>query len=79
MDEMHLTADDERQIRDALANTPDNIKEGFCSCWPNVKALLDWLAKNVKSGIIRWLIHALIWLGDHLYKLLGCKPQHVSA
>ena len=79
MDEMHLTAEDESQLRGALANAPANIKDGFCNCWPNVKALLDWLANHVKSGIIKWLINGLIWLGDHLYKLIGCKPQGVVA
>ena len=78
MDEMHLTADEQGQLRDALANAPDNIKEGFCSCWPNVKALLDWLTQHVKSGIIKWLIHALIALGEGLYKVLGCKPNALS-
>lgn len=56
-------AHDESQLRDALANAPPNIKDGFCNCWPNVKALLT-CSNHVKSAIIKWPINGLLWLGS---------------
>jgi hypothetical protein len=78
MDDMTLTAQEQQQLRQDLANVPPDLKQGFCSCWPAVKQLLEWIIGQ-KSGPFTWVLKFLVWVGDGIFKALDCEQNAGSA
>ena len=69
MDDTNLTPDEERQLREALAGAPGDLKDGFCRCWPAIRKLLEWLQPRFPPA------GKIIVIGDAIFKILGCKEQ----
>ena len=74
MDEVTLSSEEKREIEQALAGAPDDLKQKFCGCWPAVKGLLEWLAGRA-GGPAKWLLTKMINLGDWLYRALDCEAK----
>ena len=77
MDDTSLSAEDEQQLRDALAQAPDDVKDGFCRCWPAMKKLLDWLGGRLPDGRVKKAVKFVADMGEAIYDLLDCaaKPE----
>ena len=77
MDDSNLTAEEERQVRDALASAPDagGFKDGFCRCWPAVKKMLEWLGARPLPVKVKAAIALIVKLGEIAFETLGCKPE----
>jgi hypothetical protein len=75
MDDTNLMPEEEKQLRDALAGAPRDLKEGFCGCWPAVKKLLEWLSGNLPSAKLKAALAFIIRLGEAIYLILDCKAK----
>ena len=79
MDDTTLTAEDEQQLREALADAPPGVKESFCRCWPAVKGLLDWLAGKLPAGRLKTAVEKAVLLGEAVYRFLDCGAEQQHA
>lgn len=79
MTDANLTSQEEQQLRDVIAEAPNNIRDGFCRCWPAVKNLLEWLSGKNIPAVLKLVLGVMLKVGEWIYNALDCEQKATQA